>query len=152
MLASWCFSRIFEEFGRFSKYFRSNRPSTDGAATASAHNSVIVRTDVVCNRGQRSGGYGLRGRITFAASAGDIIGFAGVPGNVDTVPGVLTMTRVTPFDVTTDVVVRPSELTCDVPDDAGSAGAGGAGGALLPGVADVTPATPDVTAPGAAAP
>jgi hypothetical protein len=102
---------------------------------------------------------GLRGdcycygrRITLAASAGDIIGLAGVPGSVDTVPGVLTTTRVTPFDVTTDVVVRPSELTCDVPDHAGTAGAGGAGGTLLPGVAAVTPATPDVAAPGVAAP
>jgi hypothetical protein len=57
---------------------------------------------------------------------GDIIGLANVAGIVDAVPGVLTTTRVTPFDVTTVVVVRPSELTC-----------GGDGIALVFGVAIV---------------
>ena len=77
--------------------------------------------------------------MTFAASAGDIIGFVGVAGTVVTVPGVVTTTRVTPFELVTDVVVRPSELTC-----------GAAGG--TDGVAAVVPGTPDVAAPGVAAP
>jgi hypothetical protein len=80
-------------------------------------------------------------RMTFAASAGDIIGLAGVAGTVVTLPGVRTTTRVTPFEVTTVVVVRPSELTC----------CGPAGGTLVLGAAaatPVTPATPGAVLPG----
>ena len=73
------------------------------------------------------------------------MGWVGVAGTVVVAPGVLTTTRVTPFDVTTVVVVRPSEPTTD--GDAG--GVGGAGGAPAPGAAAVTP---DVATPGVAAP
>jgi hypothetical protein len=75
--------------------------------------------------------------MTFAASAGDIIDCGGGAGTVDTVPGVRTITRVTPFDVLT--VVRPSGLTSG----------GGAGIAPVLGGATVTPG---VAAPYAGAP
>jgi hypothetical protein len=157
MLASARFLKIYDEFGRISRYFRVGRRSTDGVATAAAHNFVIVRTVVVCNdeqrttrseRAQRTRGprcpprllaYGVGGRrITFAASDGDIIGFAGVAGTVVAVPGVVMTTRVTPLDVDTVVVVRPSE-----------AASGGAGGAPALRAAAVTPG---VVTPGVAAP
>ena len=84
--------------------------------------------------------------MTFAASAGDINGFAGAAvGTVVVVPGDRTTTRVTPFEVTTVVVVRPSELTC----------CGPAGDALVLGAATatpVTPATPGAVLPGVAVP
>ena len=96
-------------------------------------------------------------RITFAASEGDIIGLAGVAGTVvaGTVvaaPGVVTTTRVTPFDVDTVVVERPSVLTSGAGPD-GADGAAAAGAAGTP-VADPDAAAgrPDVVTPGVARP
>jgi hypothetical protein len=89
--------------------------------------------------------------MTFAASPGDIIGLTGAVGTVAVAvapSGVLTMTRVTPFDVTTVVVARPSVLVCDVALAPGADGADGAGGAAGFGAA----VAPVVVTPGVAAP